>query len=76
MDEGTRLALEAGAGICWLEEVESMAAMAGGGGRPGMDFIGGGRRGSCFVLEGLWKEKRKTNTLVLNKFQDKVWLVF
>lgn len=70
-----RLALEAGGSICWLEEVESMAAMAGGGGRPGMDFMGGGRRGSCFVLEGLrGKKKENKNTSVLNKFQDKVWL--
>lgn len=53
VDEGTGLALEAGAVVWWLEGVESMAAMAGGGGRPGVDFIGGGRRGSCFGFEGL-----------------------
>lgn len=53
MDEGTGVALEAGGVVWWLEEVESMAAVAGGGGRPGVDLIGGGRRGSCFVFEGL-----------------------
>lgn len=52
VDEGTGVALEAGGLVWWLEEVESMAAVAGGGGRPGVDLIGGGRRGSCFVFEG------------------------
>lgn len=77
MDEGTGLALEAGGGICWLEELESMAAADGGGGRPGVVLMGGGRRGSCFILEGLWKEKKeKKNTPVSDKFQDKVRLRF
>lgn len=32
--------------------------MDGGGGRPGLDLIGGGRRGSSFTLAGLeWKKK-------------------
>lgn len=59
VDERAGLALEAGGAVWWLEEVESMAAMAGGGGRPGLDLIGGGRRGSCFVLEGLCRKKDK-----------------
>lgn len=32
----------------------------GGGGRPGQDLMGGGRRGSSFISEGL---KRKTEDL-------------
>lgn len=40
----------------WLpEEVE---LMAGGGGRPGIDLIGGGRRGRSFTLEGLKVKER------------------
>lgn len=38
-------------GVFWLAvEIE---LMAGGGGRPGMDLIGGGRKGRGFTLEGL-----------------------
>lgn len=55
-DEGTGLALAAGGVIRWLEELESMAVVEGGGGRPGMDLMGGGRTGSCFTFKGLWKE--------------------
>lgn len=53
------LALEVG-GVIWLvEEVELMAVLAGGGGRPGVDLIGGGRRGRGFIFEGLKKNKKK-----------------
>lgn len=45
------MVLEAG-GI-WFE----VELMAGGGGRPGMDLIGGGRSGRNFALEGLEKEQ-------------------
>lgn len=48
--EGAGLVLEGG-GIWLAEEVEELTA--GGGGRPGMDFIGGGRRGRNFTPEGL-----------------------
>lgn len=52
--EVTGLALEVGGIVIWLvEEGELMAVMAGGGGRPGVDFIGGGRRGRGFIFEGL-----------------------
>lgn len=52
--EGAGLVLEGG-GVIWLaEEVE---LIAGGGGCPGMDLIGGGRRGRSFILDGL---ERKT----------------
>lgn len=51
VDEGLGPILGGGV-VLWLEEVESMTAMAGGGGRPGVDFIGGGRTGSGFVFEG------------------------
>lgn len=53
VDEVMGAALGGGGFICWLEQVESMATIAGGGGRPGVDFIGGGRSGSCFGYEGL-----------------------
>lgn len=59
--EGAGVVL-AGAGVIWLaEEVE---LMAGGGGRPGMDLIGGGRRGRSFTLEGL---ERKMENEVKNQ---------
>lgn len=58
--EVTGLALEVG-GVIWLvEEVELMAVIAGGGGRPGVDLIGGGRRGRGFIFEGLKKPQNKT----------------
>lgn len=58
--EVTGLALEVG-GVIWLvEEVELMAVIAGGGGRPGVDLIGGGRRGRGFIFEGLKKTQNKT----------------
>ena len=47
--ERAGLAVEDG-GI-WL--AEEVALAAGGGGRPGMDLIGGGRRGRSFSPEGL-----------------------
>lgn len=43
-----------GAGI-WFE----VEVTAGGGGRPGLDLIGGGRSGSMFAPVGL--EERKEN---------------
>lgn len=46
------LALEVG-GVVWLVEEVELAVMAGGGGRPGVDLIGGGRRGRGFIFEGL-----------------------
>lgn len=53
--EGAGLALEGG-GI-WFE----VELIAGGGGRPGLDLIGGGRSGRKFAFEGL--EKRQENDL-------------
>lgn len=46
--EGAGVTLDGG-GIWLAEEVE---LMAGGGGRPGTDLIGGGRRGRSFTVEG------------------------
>lgn len=63
MDEGAALAVEAGGVISWLEELQSMAAVD----RPGMDLMGGGRRGSCFIPGGLWKVGRKRKTLVFGQ---------
>lgn len=47
--EGAGLDLDGG-GISWV--VEEVEETAGGGGRPGMALIGGGRRGRSFTLEG------------------------
>lgn len=44
--------------VVWLaEEVE---LMDGGGGLPGVDLIGGGRRGRSFTLEGLDRKTEKS----------------
>lgn len=51
--EGAGLVLEGG-GIWLAGEVE---VMAGGGGRPGVALIGGGRRGRSFTLEGLERKE-------------------
>lgn len=48
--------LEGQGGIWLLEEAEMIA---GGGGRPGVALIGGGRRGRSFVLEGLVDKKQR-----------------
>ncbi len=40
-----------GGGVFWLAAEDELTA--GGGGRPGVDLIGGGRRGRSFTLEGL-----------------------
>lgn len=66
--EGAGLVLEGG-GVIWLDEEDEL--MAGGGGRPGVDLIGGGRRGRSFTLEGLERTKRNedasTHTRILFK---------
>lgn len=54
--EGTGLVLEGG-GVSWLAEETEL--IAGGGGRPGVDLIGGGRRGRSFILDGLKRKKEK-----------------
>lgn len=37
----------------------------GGGGRPGLALIGGGRRGRSFILAGLeWNKKKKNWTYI------------
>lgn len=36
--------------------------VAGGGGLPGVDLIGGGRRGRSFTLDGLEKEENEMKT--------------
>lgn len=75
--EVTGLALEVG-GVIWLvEEVELMAVIAGGGGRPGVDLIGGGRRGRGFIFEGLKKNPKQNREqslmtlLIYDEFEDK-----
>lgn len=45
-----------GQGVIWL--LEEAELIAGGGGRPGVALIGGGRRGRSFVLEGLGDKKK------------------
>lgn len=52
-----------------------MAVMAGGGGRPGVDLIGGGRRGRGFIFEGLKKKQPREQSLmtllIYHEFEDK-----
>lgn len=45
--------------------------MDGGGGLPGVDLIGGGRRGRSFTLEGLDRKTEKSSFLhLLQKFES------
>lgn len=48
--EGAGTDLDVGGADCVVVDVDGMV---GGGGRPGVDLIGGGRRGRSFALEGL-----------------------
>lgn len=48
-----------GQGVVWL--LEEAELIAGGGGRPGVALIGGGRRGRSFVLEGLGDKQQRFN---------------
>lgn len=66
--EGAGLVMEGG-GVIWLAEGDEL--MAGGGGRPGMDLIGGGRRGRSFTLEGLEKMS-KVNFIHGTKQEEKL----
>lgn len=64
--EGAGLGEETqGAGVVLAGGVVDRLAMDdptdGGGGRPGLDLIGGGRRGRSFILAGLeWEKKNWT----------------
>lgn len=42
---------------------EETELIAGGGGRPGVDLIGGGRRGRSFILDGLKRKKVEKKSL-------------
>lgn len=47
--------------------------MDGGGGRPGLDLIGGGRSGSSFILTGLkWKQKNWTYVNLPERVKQKI----
>lgn len=52
-----------GQGVIWL--LEEGELRAGGGGRPGVALIGGGRRGRSFELEGLGGGKDSVTKLIL-----------
>lgn len=43
---------------------EETELIAGGGGRPGVDLIGGGRRGRSFILDGLKRKKVEKKVLI------------
>lgn len=48
----------------WLAAGKDVALMAGGGGRPGVDLIGGGRRGRSFTPDGLERRHKDGDSVM------------